>query len=216
MKIPPIYPKTKRFIGLKISPFLKMNNFKIITLNQKGITDFAMERNKLLKKEKSEWVLFLDSDETLSRPLKEEINNLQLTIYNKFSGFKIPRKNYFMGHYVGTDNILRLGKRNAGKWERRVHEIWKVKGKIGQLKNPIIHNSYKNLHEAIEKIDKYSTLHAAENLANGNRSSLFKIIIYPIGKFFTSLLIGRGLVLSMLQSFHSFLSWSKQWLSQKK
>jgi hypothetical protein len=119
-----------------------------------------------------------------------------------------------LGQYAGTDKIVRLGRKNAGKWERRVHETWKIKGNIGQLKNLLIHNTATNLRDFIDKINFYSTLHAEENRDSGKESNTFKIVFYPIYKFVQSLIIGRGFVMSMLQSFHSFLAWSKEWKLQ--
>lgn len=184
----------------------------ILSLNKKGIEDFAKERNVLLSKAKTEWVFFVDSDEEISKGLAAEIVDLDAGDYR---GFYVLRKNYFLGHYIGTDKILRVGKKGSGKWKRRVHETWEIEGKVGQLKNPLIHNSAKSLHEFIGKLNKYSTLHAQEHLSNGETSNLVKIACYPVFKFIQSLLMGRGYIFSMLQSFHSFLAWSKIWLYQK-
>jgi hypothetical protein len=68
----------------------------------------------------------------------------------------------------------------------------------------------------VNKINFYSTLHAEENLADGKKSNLFKIVCYPPAKLIQSLLIGRGFVFSMLQSFHSYLAWSKEWQLTRK
>lgn len=190
--------------------------FEVITLKKKEITDFAGERNTLLLKSKSEWVFFLDSDEKISKELKEEMAVwLNGQTVDKYNGFYIYRKNYFLGRFIGTDRILRLAKRNSGKWQRRVHETWKVSGAVGQLENPIIHETAKKLNEYIGKINNYSTIHAEENLRDGKKSNLFKILFYPPLKFLQSVLSGRGFVFSMLQSLHSFLAWSKQWNLQK-
>ncbi len=182
-----------------------------LTLKKNNITDFAKERNTILKKAKSDWVIFLDSDEVLSNALKKEIENLDP---GDFNGFYIRRENYFLRQHIGTDKILRLGKANSGKWVRRVHETWKIKGKVGELNNPIIHNSAKSLHEMIAKINNYSTLHALANKEEGKRSNIFKIIFFPKLKFWESVLMGRGVTFSILQAFHSFLSWSKLYFSR--
>jgi hypothetical protein len=188
-----------------------MMRFETVRLNKKNITDFAKERNILLRKSKSEWMFFLDTDEIMSAEFKKEIRNLNP---GNIKGFYIFRQNFFKDIPLGTDKILRLGKRTSGKWVRRVHEIWAIPGEIGELKNPVIHNSANNLHEFIDKVNFYSTLHAEENLKNRNHSNLFKIVVYPVGMFFQSLINGRGFVFSMLQSFHSFLAWSKEWKLQ--
>jgi hypothetical protein len=191
-----------------------MNKLEIITLNKSGISDFAKERNLLLKKSKAKWVFFVDTDETASLELMEEVRSLTSRSENKYNGYFVLRNNYFLGEFGGTDNIIRLGKRNSGWWQRRVHEEWKIKGSIGQLKNPLVHNTAKDLHEFINKINSYSTLHAQENLKSGKRSSIFRIIFFPPLKFVQSIVTGRGFIMSMLQSFHSFLSWSKEWTLQ--
>jgi hypothetical protein len=189
-----------------------MNNLEIITLVKPGITDFAKERNLLLEKSKSEWVLFLDSDEKLSEELKKEILNLDPLDY---SGFIIRRKIFFLGEEIGEDKVLRLAKRLSGKWVRAVHETWDVKGRVGILKGDIIHNTANNLYGYIAKMNSYSSIHAEENLREGKHSNLFKIVIYPKIKFVQNILAGRGFVFGMLQSFHSFLGWVKLWQLEK-
>lgn len=181
---------------------------EIITLSKEGITDFALERNILLAKSKAVWILFLDSDEKISTA--KRIIRHQLPLSSEFSGYRIVRDNYFLGKYVGTDKIIRLGKKDAGKWVRRVHEIWQIKGKVGELKSPIIiHNTAKNLFDYVSKMNFYSTLHAKANREEGKNSSLFKIIFYPKMKFWITLFKSRNVVFSIMQAFHSFLSWSK-------
>ncbi len=190
-----------------------MNNFEILRLNKPDVTDFALERNILMGKSKSEWVLFLDTDEEISKELKHELKNLDTTGY---SGFWIKRKIVFLGKEIGEDKVVRFGKKDAGKWHRAVHETWELKGKIGTLKNYIVHSTAENLSEYVEKMNKYSTLHAMENKKEGKRSTLLKIIIFPKLKLLQNLFLGRGFTFSMLQSFHSFLGWVKLWELQRK
>jgi len=178
----------------------------VLSLNNKNITDFASERNDLLEKSKSVWVLFLDSDERLYSPIKN--------ISDKYNGYFLKRKNYFLGQYVGTDKIVRLGKKNAGRWYRAVHETWKINGNIGILPNIIIHNTADNLRDYINKINIYSGLHAKENLKENKKSNLLKIIFFPPIKFVFVLIKSKNIVFSILQAFHSFLAWSELWLIQ--
>lgn len=183
-------------------------HFEIITLKKNNITDFAEARNKLLLKAKSNWVLFLDSDETLSPELKEEIKNLNPGIYG---GFYIKRKNYFLGQYVGTDKIIRLIKKGFGKWKRQVHETYHLAGdtEAGCLKNCLIHNTAGNLYDYLSKINNYSTLHALANKKEGKKATLFKIVFYPVFKFVQTFVKSGHVVFSLMQAFHSFLSWTK-------
>jgi glycosyltransferase involved in cell wall biosynthesis len=192
---------------------MSKNDLEIITLNKPGITNFAKARNELLEKSKAEWLFFVDSDEKVTPELMKEVKD---TISRDLDvdAYYVKRKIYFLGEYIGEDKVLRLAKRNLGKWTRAVHEVWYVGSHtVGVFKNYLIHNTAGNLHEYIERINKYSTIHAKENRREGKKSNLFKIIFYPTFKFIQNLLMGRGFVFSMLQSFHSFLAWSKEWIS---
>lgn len=178
-----------------------MEKPEIITLKKREITDFAYERNRLLSKSKSKWILFLDSDES--------IPDSAFQVPNSADGYKIKRNNYFLGKFVGYDWIVRLGRREAGGWKRRVHEFWDIKN-TPHLQDVIIkHNTADNLRDYVGKINFYSTLHAKANKEEGKRSSVFKIVFFPCIKFFQTLIKSKNIVFSIMQSFHSFLSWSK-------
>lgn len=181
--------------------------------------NFAAQRNFALSKATKSWVLFIDSDEAVTKKLKQEIIN---TIKNTDkSGFYLTRQDYFLGKKLvggesGSTKLLRLAKKSKGKWGRRVHETWKVKGSVGELKNPLLHFPHDDLFGFIHKINFYSTLHAKESRVEGKKSSTLKIILLPFFKFLYNFFVKaafadkeRGFVAAVIMSFHSFLSWSK-------
>ncbi|PIR99152.1 hypothetical protein COT87_00965 [Candidatus Collierbacteria bacterium CG10_big_fil_rev_8_21_14_0_10_44_9] len=202
-----------------------MNNLTIITLNQPNITDFSAARNKELAKTKTSWVLFLDSDETLSPELESEIdltiNHQPSTIY---SAYAIPRLDTFLGRELhhgepGHAKFIRLARRDFGKWVRPVHEKWIGKGAVGSLKNPILHTPHPSISLFLNKINTYSTLDAQYRYIQGIKSSLWKIAIYPIAKFKWNYLFKLGfldgtpgIIMAMMMSFHSYLTWTKLYL----
>ena len=180
----------------------------ILILNKPNITDFAKERNNLLKKAKTDWVLFIDSD--------EQITNAKLQITNKYQSYKLQRKTYFLGKLVEIDYPIRIVKKGTGKWVRAVHEVWEPNNlsKVGKSNEEIVHNTANNLTDYLNKINNYSTLHARANLKEGKRSSLIKIIIYPIGNLVVHYVKSRNIVFSIMKSLHSFLSWTKLYFLQ--
>jgi hypothetical protein len=183
-------------------------NITTLTLNKSNIKDFAFERNELLKKSKTEWNLFLDNDEKIQ-------NDEFILTCSEIESYIISRKNYFLDQYVGEDRIIRLVKRGTGKFVRAVHEIWKPDNikNVGKINNNyIIHNTANNLKDYINKINKYSTLHAKENNKEKKKVNLSKIIFYPTFKFIVELIKSKNIVFSIIQSFHSFLAWSKIYL----
>ena len=113
--------------------------YTTIVLKENDIRDFSRARNEVLARAKGEWVLFLDSDESLSPELVTEIKNLKPEAC--VNGFLIPRQG------IVQERLLRLGRKNAGLWHRKVHETWDIKAQVGVLKNPILHKPEKNLLE---------------------------------------------------------------------
>jgi len=187
--------------------------------------DFAAQRNFGLRKASGKWVLFLDADERVSKELRDEMVQITKDQSVNYLGFYLKRIDFIWGRQlkhgeIGDIRLLRLARRKAGKWRRRVHEYWDVVGRTGNLENPLRHSPHPTLREFIRSINWMSDLHAQANLEEGKRSSLVKIVVWPSGKFFSNYLFRLGfldgmpgLVFALMMSFHSFLAWSKLWKS---
>jgi glycosyltransferase involved in cell wall biosynthesis len=116
----------------------------------------------------NDWVLFLDADERLTDGLKQEIANTLAGNCQLLEGYYIKRKFYFMGRWLKhggyqADYILRLIKRNqARSIGSGAREYVTVQGKLGRLKNPMIHEDKKDLALWIDKHNKLALLEAEE------------------------------------------------------
>jgi glycosyltransferase involved in cell wall biosynthesis len=200
--------------------------FKVKIYKRKLNDNFAQQRNFALSKARGKWVLFLDADEEVSPKLADEIKRVITT--TKLSGFYIARKDCWLGKNLtggesGNNKILRLGRRKVGKWKRRVHETWNIKGKVGILKNKIIHYPHQNINEFIDHINYYSQIHTFENESEQKQANIYKIILYPPLKFINNFIFKKGyrddthgFVAAVIMSFHSFLAWSRLWLVPRK
>lgn len=184
--------------------------------------DFSAQRNFGLKKARNEWVVFVDADEIVTEELSKEI----MTVLQnpQAEGYFIKRQDIFMGKKMhggewGRNWLLRLGK--GGEWSRKVHEQWKIPGKVGRLSSTLLHSPDQSLEGFVARLNHYSSLHAESNSEEGKSADLIKITCYPLIKFFDNFFVKGGwrdgvygFVYAILMSFHSFLAWSKLWTSQ--
>lgn len=184
------------------------------------VDDFASQRNYGLEKAAGEWVLFIDSDEVVSKKLADEITkSLEIDCV----GFYIPRQDYLFGKRIlfgetSKVKLLRLAKKDAGRWERPVHEVWKVKGLTGELTEQIDHFPHPNVAQFIREINRYSTLNAKYLHGQNVRVTWWHILGYPVAKFFVDYVWYQGFrdgtpgaVIAIVMSMHSFLTRAKLW-----
>ncbi len=195
--------------------------------NRELNSNFSSQRNFGLSKAKCEWVLFIDADEIVSNELKNEI--LEIIKRNKnVDGYFVKRNDFIFGSKVqhgefGNIKLLRLGRVSKGKWEGRVHEEWRIKGEIDELKHSLLHYPHQSINEFIKEINFYTDIRAKELFDKGTKSNFISIILYTKLKFVQNYFLKLdfldgtdGLILALIMSFHSFLVRSKLWLLWQK
>lgn len=202
-------------------------NFQNIKFFERSLdNDFSGQRNFGVEKSTSDWVLFIDADERVSKDLASEIKeNISL---EDFGGFLIPRIDFMWGRklkYGDTwrTKLLRLFNKNKGNLKGKVHETWETKSRVGDLINPIKHYPHPTISEFLREINFYTDLRAQELYEKGIKTSFLSIILYTKGKFFLNyfLKLGfldgtAGLVHAVLMTFHTFLVRGKLWLLWQK
>jgi len=181
--------------------------------------DFAGQRNFGLEKANGTWILFVDADEVVSRELADEIQGLS---YNK-NGYLFKRKDYWGGGWLahgetGNIKLLRLAKKEAGKWKQPVHEEWRITGNVGTLAHPLLHYPHQNVAQFLDEINRYSTLYASYLYRHGVREPAWQIAGKPAAKFFLNYIVRlgfldgtAGIMVALMMSFHSFLVRAKLW-----
>lgn len=155
---------------------------------------FSKQKLFAMQQAGNEWVLSLDADERVKPRLAEEILSKDLS---HADGFYIRRENYFMGKLItgcgwGNDYQLRLFRKSKTKLtDNLVHEGFVVSGKRAKLENEIIHFTYNNLHHALEKINDYTDLEAAEK-ASVKNVTIISIAVKPFIGFLQHFFARRG------------------------
>lgn len=188
------------------------------------LINFSDQRNFALEKAKSDWVLFVDADERISQALWYEIMQYINDSVENFSGFFLKRIDVIWDRELkygesGTMKLLRLAKREAGKWTGTVHEKWNISGKTETLNNPLYHYPHQTVGDFLKEINKYTDLRAKELFKQGVRTNWFLILLYPKAKFLVNYILRfgfldglPGLLTTLMMAFHSFLVRAKLWL----
>ena len=124
---------------------------------------YSDQKKYALSKASNDWVLSIDADERVTPELQKELKLIvqsafladfseklqenqnagdrQLTV----NGFKIPFIFYFFNHRMrfggcGNERHLRFFRKDKGRFDAKfIHEGIAVEGKIGRLKNYILH-----------------------------------------------------------------------------
>jgi glycosyltransferase involved in cell wall biosynthesis len=173
-------------------------SFPKVTFLQHAFENFSIQRNFAISQAKNDWVLFLDADEILTPQLKQEIiDTLQNNIvYSAYFFERIFMFENIILKYSGnqTDKIFRLFNKKFAKYDenRLVHEKLIVDGKIGFLKNKLIHYSYSSYQDYKEKIIFYGKFKAQEKFLKKLKPSLIIQLLHPSYNFLYNYFIRLG------------------------
>lgn len=193
---------------------------------QRGWDGFANQRKYSLQQASSEWILFLDADERITNELRLEIEEI-LSKDIDVNGYKIPRKNYFLGKWIRSANWypdyqMRLFRKSkASIIDVPIHEGVSVEGMTGVCKKDMIHLSYQSLEQAYCKINHYTTLAAIQRM--NKKVSAVDIILHPIGAFLTDYISRKayrdgfhGFLVAMINLTTNLMTYTKIWEMQRR
>lgn len=158
---------------------------------------FGPQKNRALDLATGEWVLSLDADERLTPALRSEI----LTAIKHpahIDCFAIPRLSWYCGRFIrhsgwSPDYVDRLFRRGTARFsEDLVHERLIPQGLVARLENPMLHYSFMNYSQVLQKIDRYSTASAEQAFAKGKTSSPLKAVLHGMWSFLRTYFLRAG------------------------
>jgi hypothetical protein len=130
----------------------------------------------------------------------------------------MPRLANYLGRWIKhsgwyPDYKLRLYDRRVSRWQGDyVHESIKVNGRVERLKGDLLHFTVRSAAEHHVRLDRYTTLAAAEGYSQGKRASVASLIFSPIMTFIRSyfLKLGfldglHGLIIARFAAYYAFL-----------
>ena len=158
---------------------------------------FGQQKNVALGYTSHEWVLSIDADERISPELRAEIEQV-LSENPSNTAYQIPRSSSYCGQFMRhsgwwPDYVLRLFRKSQAIFsDDIVHEHVIFKGEIKTLKNPLLHISYIDLEEVLDKTNRYSSDGATKLAARGKTASLSSAILHGIWAFMRTYFLRLG------------------------
>jgi len=184
---------------------------------------------------KNDWILNVDSDEVVTKKLRDEIIQLfEKNNQDKFFGYRIKITNILHNEkephrWAYSFNQTRLyNKKKCGFRKSTVHDAVIVKGVkeysraerkvIGQLKNRIAHHFMVSYTQLLDKWNKYSQMQAEEAVAKGKKPCFIKILFFPAFHFVKAYVLRRyfvykldGFIFSSCYAFSKYMKYIKIW-----
>ena len=189
---------------------------------------FAAQKQFAVEAASHDWVLCIDADERVTPELARELKHLMDQGFSgEAVGYDFPRLTRWEGEWIrgGTwypDRQLRLFDRRRGRWEgAQVHEKVRLDGARGQLASDLLHESYRDLDDHLETIQKYTLLGAESLTTSGRRAAVTDLWMRPLIRFCRfyfmkrGFLLGwRGLSLALLSAHYVHVKYLRRMIAQ--
>ncbi|MCX5793920.1 MAG: glycosyltransferase family 2 protein [Elusimicrobia bacterium] len=189
--------------------------------------DYASQRQVSLDAAAGDWCLWIDPDERVTPPLRDEIRSLLAAA--DADAYDIRFEVRFLGRPLrwggmGRESHVRLFRRGKARFQGGLlHEGLDVAGATGRLRHGrMVHVPYEDLGDYLSKLDRYTSLAARKRWDQGQRFHRWHHLILP-WEFFARAVLklgildgGPGLIWAGLAAFHSWLKYVKLGEIQKE
>ena len=203
----------------------KREEAKVIVTANKSM--FHINKNMAFKNCRSEWIFYIDADERVSGELARELKDV-IGRNPPENGFWVNRKNWFLGGFLKKGGAypnpdIRFFKNGKGRLaEKSVHEKLDVDGKVGHLKNDLIHLADPTFERYLIRANRYTDLTADDIKSKDPGREMWPVFFYMILKPTATFLNiyfrhkgyedgFRGFIWALFSSAHHFYAYVKYW-----
>ncbi len=155
------------------------------------------QRNRAADLSAGDWILALDADEWVPLALREEIEALMNGTPDAVA-YRIARLSSYCGRYMRhgkwwPDHVSRLFKRGAARYGGGiVHDHLIVEGRLGTLRNHLMHEAFSDLNEVLAKLNSYSSWGAQTLHEKGSRGGLLSAVAHGVWTFIRTYIVHAG------------------------
>jgi (heptosyl)LPS beta-1,4-glucosyltransferase len=190
-----------------------------VSFHEESWEGFGRQKNLAAELAANDWIFNIDADERISPELSVSILDADFLMYD---AFRMARKNYFGKRWIRycgwyPDYKLRLyNKQRCRFGDRLVHESVECPGTVGTLTGNLVHYTYLDISDYIQRMNSYTTLAAEQMVSEGIKPGIVALIVRPFFTFFKMFIMKRGvlegylgLILSVMYSVYTFVKYSK-------
>lgn len=191
------------------------------------VPEFEIARAYAIDSAKNDWMFFLDADELIPERLSKEL--LRIAALGQHDVIKVPRINYLIGAPMmhsgwspSDDKQYRLFRRGKLRIRPNMHDHIEVMPDAKVFDIPyspgmgIVHFSYLDVTHFIEKLNRYTSIHALQAVKVGERANIAKALFKATRKFLAFYLLRRGykdgwrgIYLALLMFFYEISTFAK-------
>ncbi len=158
---------------------------------------YGVQKQRALSHATGDWVLNLDADEWVDENLKTQL--LRVMGHDTYDAYRVPIRLCFYGKPMQFSSSpmrhVRLFKREGARFsDDIVHEkiLLPENVCVGQLKQPLLHDSFLDISHAIQKMNRYSSSSAYIRLSEKKRVGLFRTCLGAAWMFMRCYVLQRG------------------------
>lgn len=184
----------------------------------------GIHRNWSYDQARNDWVLSVDADERVTPELRDEID--QTLLDPRANVYTIPRKNFigdywlqYGGQYPSAQ--LRLFSKSKSEFryeEVEVHPRAFFQKPQSQLTSHVIHYSYRDFTNFLDKLNSQSSLEAKKWFRTGRKVTFFTAFRRYVDRFFRTYRRKKshkdgfhGFMVAFFASLYQIISYSKYW-----
>jgi glycosyltransferase involved in cell wall biosynthesis len=157
---------------------------------------FGIQKNRALSYATQDWVFSIDADERVTTELRAAIQ--AALAQPQFPAYRVSRLSNYCGRFMRhsgwyPDHIVRLFQRGEARFnDALVHETIIFNGKTGMLSGELLHYSYDNFEQVLDKNNAYSTAAAQMKYQQGKSASLTGAVLRGVWAFFRTYCLRMG------------------------
>jgi glycosyltransferase involved in cell wall biosynthesis len=158
---------------------------------------YIAQKNAALGLASHEWALSLDADEEVSPELAASVRARFADGRPSLDGYQVNRLNFYLGAWVRhawyPEWRLRLVRVGRASWGGNdPHERLEAVGPVGRLDGHLLHYSYRDLQDHLQRTIRYARLAADTARLAGRKARWYHLVFSPWLAFLKSIVLKQA------------------------